>query len=80
MAAFQLGRAAIETKRRAYGNKPELEKVGALVLLDWIRSVRDTQFPESQMREPDVRWVGNLMFRQGPEDHGPVSRLGVKIE
>ena len=32
------------------------------------------------MEEVDIRWVGNLMFRQGQQDHDPVSRFGVKIE
>ena len=32
------------------------------------------------MEEADIRWVGNLMFRQGQQDHEPISRLGVKIE
>jgi hypothetical protein len=32
------------------------------------------------MAEADIRWVGNLMFRQGQQDHDPLSLLGVKIE
>ena len=80
VATLQLGRAVIDAKRRAYQDKPESEKVEALTRRDWIRSVRDTQIPESQMEEADIRWVGNLMFRQGQQDHDPVSQLGVKIE
>ena len=80
VAALQLGRAVIEAKHRAYRDKPESEKVEALTRREWIRSVRDTQIPESQMEEADIRWVGNLMFRQGQQDHDPVSQLGVKIE
>ena len=78
--ALQLGRAVIDAKHRAYRDKPESEKVEALTRREWIRSVRDTQIPESQMEEADIRWVGNLMFRQGQQDHDPVSQLGVKIE
>ena len=80
VATLQLGRAVIEAKHRAYRDKPELEKVEALTRREWIRSVRDTQIPESQMEEADIRWVGNLMFRQGQQDHDTVSRLGVKTE
>ena len=80
VAALQLGRAVIDAKHRAYLDKPESEKVEALTRREWIRSVRDTQIPESQMEEADIRWVGNLMFRQGQQDHDPVSQLGVKIE
>ena len=80
VAALQLGRAVIDAKHRAYQDKPESEKVEALTRREWIRSVRDTQIPESQMEEADIRWVGSLMFRQGQQDHDPVSRLGVKIE
>ena len=80
VAALQLGRAVIGAKHRAYRDKPESEKVEALTRREWIRSVRDTQIPESQMVETDIRWVGNLMFRQGQQDHDPVSQLGVKIE
>ena len=32
------------------------------------------------MEEADIREVGNLMFRQGQQDHDPVSQIGVKIE
>jgi hypothetical protein len=32
------------------------------------------------MDETDIRWVGNLMFKQGQQDHDPVFRLGLKIE
>ena len=80
VAALQLGRAVIEAKHRAYRDKPESEKVEALTRREWIRSVRDTQIPESQMEEADIRWVGNLMFRQGQQDHDPLSQLGVKLE
>ena len=80
VAALQLGRAVIEAKHRAYQDKAESEKVEALTRREWIRSVRDTQIPESQMEEADIRWVGNLMFRQGQQDHDPVSKLVVKIE
>ena len=80
VAALQLGRAVIDAKHRAYQGKPESEKVKALTRREWIRSVRDTQIPESHMEEADIRWVGNLMFRHGQQDHDPVSQLGVKIE
>jgi hypothetical protein len=80
VAALQLGRAVIDAKHRAYQDKPESEKIEALTRREWIRSVRDTQIPESQMEEADIRWVGNLMFRQGQQDHDPVSQLGVKLE
>ena len=80
VAALQLGRAVIEANHRAYRDKPESEKVEALTRREWIRSVRDTQIPESQMEEADIWWVGNLMFRQGQQDHDPVSQLVVKIE
>ena len=80
VATLQLGRAVIDAKHRAYQDKPESEKVEALTRREWIRNVRDTQIPESQMEEADIRWIGNLMFRQGQQDHDPVSQLGVKIE
>ena len=80
VATLQLGRSVIDAKHRAYHDKPESEKVEALTRREWIRSVRDTQIPESQMEEADIRWVGNLMFRQGQQDHDPVSQLVVKIE
>ena len=80
LAALQLGRAVIDAKHRAYRDKPDSEKIEALTRREWIRSVRDTQIPESQMEEADIRWVGNLMFRQGQQDHDPISQLGVKIE
>ena len=80
VAALQLGRAVIDAKHHAYQDKPESEKIEALTRREWIRSVRDTQIPESQMDEADIRWVGNLMFRQGQQDQDPVSRSGVKIE
>jgi hypothetical protein len=80
VSALQLGRAVIDAKHRAYQEKPESKKVEALTRREWIRSVRDTQIPESQMEEADIRWVGNLMFRQGQQDHDPLSQLGMKIE
>ena len=80
VAALQWGRAVIEAKHRAYQDKPESEKVEPLTRREWIRSVRDTQIPESQMRESDIQWVGNLMFKQGQQDYDPISRLGLKIE
>jgi hypothetical protein len=80
VAALQLGRAVIDAKHHAYQDKPESEKVEPLTRCEWIRSVRDTQIPESQMEEADIRWVGNLMFRQGQQDHDPLSQLVVKIE
>lgn len=79
-ATLQLGRAVIDAKHRAYQDKPESEKIEALTRREWIRSVRDTQIPASQMEEADIRWVGNMMFNQGQKDHDPVTRLGVKIE
>ena len=78
--ALQSGRAVIDAKHRAYQDKPDSEKVEALTRREWIRSVRDTQIPESQMKDADIRWVGNLMFRQGQQDHDLVSQLVVKIE
>jgi hypothetical protein len=78
--ALQLGRAVIEAKHRAYQDKPVAERVEALTRREWVRSVRYTQIPASQMAEADIREVGNLMFRQGQQDHDPVSQLGVKIE
>ena len=78
--ALQSGRAVIDAKHRAYQDKPDSEKVEALTRREWMKSVRDTQIPESQMDEADIRWVGNLMFRQGQQDHDPVSQLGVKLE
>ena len=80
VATLQLGRAVIDAKHRAYLDKHESEKVEALTRREWILSVRDTQIPESQMEEADIRWVGNLMFRQGQQDHDPLSQLGMKIE
>ena len=80
VATLQLGRAVIDAKHRAYQDKPESEKIEALTWREWVRSVRDTQIPESQMAEADIREVGSLMFRQGQQDHDPVSQLGVKIE
>ena len=80
VAVLQLGRAVIDAKHRAHQDKPESEKVEALTRREWIRSVRDTQIPESQMKDADIREVGNLMFRQGQQDHDPLSQIGVKIE
>ena len=80
VAALQLGRAVINAKHRAYRDKPVSERVEALTLREWIHSIRQTQIPESQMEEVDIRWVGNLMFRQGQQDHDLVSQLGVKID
>ena len=80
VAALQLGRAVIDAKHRAYQDKPESEKIEALTRREWIHSILETQIPESQMEEADIREVGNLMFRQGQQDDNPVSRLGVKIE
>ena len=79
-AALQLGRAVIDTKHRVYRDKPESEKVEPQARREWIRSVRDTQIPESQMEEADIRWVGNLMFRKGQQHHDPASHLAAKIE
>ena len=80
VAALQLGRAVIDAKHSVYQDKPESEKVEALTRREWIRSIRETQIPESQMEETDIRWVGNLMFKQGQQDHNPIFQLGVKIE
>ena len=80
VVALQLGRAVIDAKHRAYQDKPESEKIEALTRREWIHSILETQIPESQMEEADIREVGNLMFRQGQQDDNPVSRLGVKIE
>ena len=80
VAALQVGRAVIDAKHRAYQDKPESGKVEALNRGEWIRSIRETQIPESQMDEADIREVGNLMFRQGQQDNDPISQLNVKIE
>lgn len=80
VATLQLGRAVIEAKHRAYQDKPVSERVEALTRREWINSIRETQIPKSQMDETDIRWVGNLMFKQGQQDHDPVSQLGVKID
>ena len=80
VVALQLGREVINAKHRTYEDKPESGKIEALTRREWIRNVRETQIPESQMEEADIRWVGNLMFRQGQQDHDSVSQLGVKIE
>ena len=58
---------------------PESEKVEALTRREWIQSFRET-IPESQMEEADIRWVGNLMFTQGQQDHDLCISLGIKIE
>jgi hypothetical protein len=70
----------IDAKHRAYQDKPVSERVEALTRREWINSIRDTQIPKSQMDETDIRWVGNLMFKQGQQDHDLVSQLGVKID
>ena len=80
VGALQLGRVVIDTKHHAYQDKLESEKVEALTRREWIRNVRDILIPESQMEEADIRWVSNLMFKFGQQDHDPVSQLGVKIE
>ena len=80
VTALQLGRAVIDAKHSVYKDKPESEKVEALTRREWIRNVRDTQIPESQMEEADIRWVGNLMFKQGQQDHDPIAQMGAKIE
>ena len=80
VAALQLGRAVMDAKHRAYQDKPESEKIGALTRREWIHSIRETQIPESQMEEADIRLVWNLMFRQGQQDHDPLSKMGLKIE
>ena len=80
VGALQLGRAVSEAKHRAYQDKPESEKVEALTRREWMQSIRETQIPESQMEEADIREIGNLMFRQGQQDHDPLSQLGVKLE
>ena len=80
VTTLRSGRSVIDAKHRAYQDKPESEKVEPLSRREWLRSIRDTQIPESQMEEADIRWVGNLIFRQGQQDHDTVSRLGVKIE
>ena len=80
VVTLQLGRAVIDAKHRAYQDKPVSERVEALTRREWIQSIRETQIPESQMEEADIREVGNLMFRQGQQGHDPVLRLGRKIE
>ena len=80
VATLQSGRAVIDAKHRTYQDKPISERVEALTRRDWVRSVRDTQIPESQMAEADIREIGNLMFRQGQQDHDSLSQFGVKIE
>ena len=78
VVALQLGRAVINAKHRTYQDKPESLKIEALTRREWIHSIRETQIPESQMEEADIREVGDLMFRQGQQD--PLSQIGVKIE
>lgn len=78
--ALQLGKAVIDAKHRAYRDKPESEKIEALTRREWIQGIRETQIPESQMEEADIREVGDLMFRQGQQDHDPLSQLAVRIE
>ena len=80
VVVLQLGREVINAKYRTYQDKPESGKIEALTRREWIHSIRETQIPESQMEEADIRWAGNLMFRQGQEDNDPVSRLCRKIE
>ena len=63
VAALQFGRVVIDKKHLAYRDKPQSEKIEALTRREWIHSIRQTQIPESQMEESDIRWVGNLMFR-----------------
>ena len=66
LAALCLGRAVFEAEHRAHQDKPESEKVELLTQEeDWIRSVCETQIPESQTRESDIQRVANLMFKQG---------------
>jgi hypothetical protein len=79
VATLQLGRAVIDAKHSAYQDKPESEKVEALTRREWIHSIHETQIPESQMEEADIREVGNLMFKQGQQDYDPLSQLDVKI-
>jgi len=80
VATVPVGGSVIDATHRAYKKKPEMEKVEALTRYEWNRNVRDTQIPESQLVDADIRWVGNLMFRQGQQDHAPLSLIGVKIE
>lgn len=55
VATLKLGRTVIDAKHCAYREKLIAEKVKALTRHEWIRSVRDTQIPESQMAEADIR-------------------------
>ena len=80
VATLQLGRAMIDAKHRAYQSKLQSERVEALTRREWIHSIRETQIPESQMEEADIREVGDLMFRQGQQDRDPLSKMGLKIE
>lgn len=75
-----MGRAVIDAKHHAYQDKSESEKVEPPTRKKWVRSVRDTQTPELPMRESDIRWMRNLMVKQGQKDHNPVARLGEKLE
>ena len=77
MATLKLGRGVIEANHRADQDKPESEKFELLTSEEWIRSVSETQTLESQMRASDIQWIGNLMFKQGRQDHNVFSRLGV---
>ena len=70
----------IDAKHRAYHDKPSSGKVEPLTWRKWIRNVLDTQIPDSQMEEADIRWVGNLMLRRGQQEHDHRSQLGMKIE
>ena len=80
VATLQLGRSVFDAKHFAYQDKPVLERVEAVTRREWIHSIRETQIPEPLMEEADIREVGSLMYRQGQQDHDPVSRLGAKIE
>jgi hypothetical protein len=71
LATLQLGRAVIDAKHRAYQDKPVSERVEALTRREWIHSIRETQIPESQMEDADIREVGNLMYRQGSKTMNP---------
>lgn len=80
VATLQLGRVVIEARHRAYQDKPESEKVELMTRREWIRSIRDTDIPQSQMEKADIRSVSNLTLRQGQQDHESLAQLGVKIE
>ena len=68
----------IDAKRRAYQDKPELEKIEALTRQQWIRSAGKPQIPESQVKDAEIRYLVKLMFKQGQEDHDPFYKLAVK--